>query len=330
MKRNFLGLYTFLSCLLLIYQPCYSADTECYSQFNKNLSYALAQHLSRDEIGLSRLQPWGWVPKAIYDGERVNCLDWAKKSGGSTDDIMAKANKCNQIKSASIRVLNDLPCYCEFSDTPCQHFKNFGMSKCTEWLEHQLRNIKSGKVSYCKISLFRRFFREARFTGLENPIAGLQALIMYPKTNYSTIQDLSNNDSEFFAWCLKQLNDERYLSEDVIDSYLKMKELHPIYRMNDGVKQFQKALSSKGFKISIDGIWGDESIRAMQNYQRTAGLPKSHFPDQQTLWALGIDENDFYRKSVNKDILGLLESFQNSNKSYNHANSADAKSRAAD
>lgn len=58
----------------------------------------------------------------------------------------------------------------------------------------------------------------------------------------------------------------------------------------DTILKVQQKLHDQGFYVrdNIDGVWGPKTMGAVQNFQRTKGLPPSGQLDVQTLAALGI------------------------------------------
>jgi peptidoglycan hydrolase-like protein with peptidoglycan-binding domain len=51
----------------------------------------------------------------------------------------------------------------------------------------------------------------------------------------------------------------------------------------------QQALNSKGFEVgSPDGIWGDRTVRALREFQRSQGIEPRGEPDVYTIAALGL------------------------------------------
>lgn len=57
------------------------------------------------------------------------------------------------------------------------------------------------------------------------------------------------------------------------------------------VHEAQKALSSKGYSVGVDGIMGPKTREALRNFQRDQGLSETGRLDRQTMSALGIEED---------------------------------------
>ena len=58
------------------------------------------------------------------------------------------------------------------------------------------------------------------------------------------------------------------------------------------VRSVQQALKQKGYDVgTIDGQLGPTTDSALRNFQQAQGLPQSGSLDQQTLSALGVDQN---------------------------------------
>lgn len=58
------------------------------------------------------------------------------------------------------------------------------------------------------------------------------------------------------------------------------------------VRSVQQALRQKGYGVgTIDGQLGPTTDGALRNFQQAQGLPQSGALDQQTLSALGVDQN---------------------------------------
>ncbi|MEM9482560.1 MAG: peptidoglycan-binding protein [Cyanobacteria bacterium P01_F01_bin.116] len=56
----------------------------------------------------------------------------------------------------------------------------------------------------------------------------------------------------------------------------------------DDVRTLQRVLRSFGFDVSVDGIYGGETIQAVRSYQRTADLPVDGVADRATLVNMGF------------------------------------------
>lgn len=55
------------------------------------------------------------------------------------------------------------------------------------------------------------------------------------------------------------------------------------------IRMIQQALNSKGFEVgSPDGIWGDRTVRALREFQRSQGIEPRGEPDVYTIAALGL------------------------------------------
>ena len=55
------------------------------------------------------------------------------------------------------------------------------------------------------------------------------------------------------------------------------------------IRMIQQSLNQRGFEIGTpDGVWGDKTVRAMRDFQRTQGIEPLGDPDVYTLAALGI------------------------------------------
>ena len=55
------------------------------------------------------------------------------------------------------------------------------------------------------------------------------------------------------------------------------------------IRMIQQGLESKGFEVgSADGMWGDRTVQALREFQRSQGMEPSGEPDVYTLAALGL------------------------------------------
>lgn len=56
------------------------------------------------------------------------------------------------------------------------------------------------------------------------------------------------------------------------------------------IRDIQQELQSVDSNLEVDGVWGDETVDALKEYQRNHGLEVTGRPDQQTLSRLGINQ----------------------------------------
>jgi len=61
------------------------------------------------------------------------------------------------------------------------------------------------------------------------------------------------------------------------------------------VMEIQRALSSEGHDLQIDGVWGPNTQQALRSYQENEELEGSGWPDNKTLSQLGINEESAWR-----------------------------------
>jgi hypothetical protein len=58
------------------------------------------------------------------------------------------------------------------------------------------------------------------------------------------------------------------------------------------VRELQQALSDAGYEVMVDGIWGQQTRTALEEFQQQEGLEATGEPDQETLSALDLDHLD--------------------------------------
>ena len=58
------------------------------------------------------------------------------------------------------------------------------------------------------------------------------------------------------------------------------------------VTAVQQALNDAGHDVTVDGLWGQQTARAVMDYQASNGLPASGDIDARTATALGLDLED--------------------------------------
>lgn len=107
-----------------------------------------------------------------------------------------------------------------------------------------------------------------------------------------------------FVWCLEELEEIGLLSEaDLLDYRVNSRNSHPRAAKSEGGRVLQAQLCASGFVVEEDGFIGDNTIRALQAFQKSKGISVTQFPDTNTLRVLDIDSNEFWSMSVSKDLL---------------------------
>lgn len=79
-------------------------------------------------------------------------------------------------------------------------------------------------------------------------------------------------------------NGEKYV---IIDPIVNMELTSPLTK-NYYVKTLQKALNSKGYKIDIDGFYGNATVSVVKDYQKRLSLPITGITDNILLKKLSI------------------------------------------
>jgi len=65
------------------------------------------------------------------------------------------------------------------------------------------------------------------------------------------------------------------------------------------VMEIQRALSSEGHDLEVDGVWGPNTQQALRSYQESEELEGSGWPNNKTLAQLGINEESAWRSRFN-------------------------------
>lgn len=138
-----------------------------------------------------------------------------------------------------------------------------------------------------------------------NRILPLQRILNYP-VQWRAIQLV--DDQDLFLWCVRELEDLGFLTEADRDDYRdNCRYHHPRLTRNEGFRNLQIQLGSRGFPVEVDGFIGERTVEALHAFQRSEGIAVTQFPDSTTLVALGIDPDEFWSISVSPDLVCYLE-----------------------
>jgi hypothetical protein len=66
----------------------------------------------------------------------------------------------------------------------------------------------------------------------------------------------------------------------------------PMGMDEQSIRELQQALNDAGYNVMVDGIWGQQTRTALEEFQQQEGIEPTGEPDQQTLSALQLDHLD--------------------------------------
>ena len=136
-----------------------------------------------------------------------------------------------------------------------------------------------------------------------NRILGLQRVFNHAY-RWRAMQLIDNQ--ALFLWCLEELVALDLLTnEELRDYYENCRHYHPRTSQNKGFLLLQTKLAASGIEIEIDGVYGEQTMRALHSFQRSGELAVTQFPDSSTLVSLGIDPDLFWSMSVSKDLFKI-------------------------
>ncbi|WP_448192304.1 peptidoglycan-binding domain-containing protein [Azospirillum sp. sgz301742] len=77
---------------------------------------------------------------------------------------------------------------------------------------------------------------------------------------------------------------------------------------HDNIRKVQRALNTEGYNLSVDGVWGPNSTRALSDYQGKHGLNATGHLDRDTLAALNVEPSSRMSGSSGKSSRKLTGS----------------------
>lgn len=66
----------------------------------------------------------------------------------------------------------------------------------------------------------------------------------------------------------------------------------PMGMDEQSIRELQQALNNAGYDVMVDGIWGQQTRTALEEFQQQEGIEPTGEPDPQTLAALELDHLD--------------------------------------
>ncbi|MFC1839794.1 peptidoglycan-binding protein [Thermodesulfobacteriota bacterium] len=132
-----------------------------------------------------------------------------------------------------------------------------------------------------------------------NPILTLHEITSGP---YHVLQ------IDLIYWCLHELLNSRKITKPVVQDYLKNYILYdPTKYQKGAIEILQEKLTQNGYNIKIDGIFGPNTLRALNAYQKANNLRITLFPDIETVKNLGLSPELFEDKNNYNKIVSLLK-----------------------
>lgn len=163
-------------------------------------------------------------------------------------------------------------------------------------------------VSAVRTKYLQYLFAQSRIAIEEtdtNRILGLQRIFNHPY-RWRAIQLIQNQD--LFIWCVNELVASGQLTNRDISDYLdNYRNYHPRTTRNEGFQILQTELVARGFEIEVNGVYGEQTTKALQSFQSSKSLDVTQFPDSTTLANLGIDPDRFYSLSVSEGFVRYLK-----------------------